>query len=202
VTSRPTAPADAAPFCVLTVCTGNVCRSPAAERLLLARLGDGAGVVVSSAGTHALAGAPMTPQTAELVVQHGGDPGGFRARQLDADLVTRADLVLTMTRAHRAAVVDLAPRAVGYTFTLRELARIVATLPSPVARHVGRPASEHLRSLRDVARGRRAAPADPADDDVSDPYGRGGAAYGRTFDELVPAIDALTAAALPAHRSL
>jgi hypothetical protein len=43
-------------FAILCVCTGNVCRSPAAERLLAARLGPG--VVVASAGTVAALGGP------------------------------------------------------------------------------------------------------------------------------------------------
>ena len=45
----------ATPFTVLMVCMGNICRSPIAERLLVARLGQaasGAGLVrVHSAGT-------------------------------------------------------------------------------------------------------------------------------------------------------
>ncbi len=43
-------------FAVLFVCTGNVCRSPVAERLFLARLAPGAPVTASSAGTGALEG--------------------------------------------------------------------------------------------------------------------------------------------------
>ena len=43
-------------FSILTVCTGNVCRSPAVERLLASKLGPT--VSVASAGTHALVGHP------------------------------------------------------------------------------------------------------------------------------------------------
>ena len=39
---------------ILCICTGNVCRSPAAERLLAHALGPS--VHVASAGTYALAG--------------------------------------------------------------------------------------------------------------------------------------------------
>ncbi|GMA87571.1 hypothetical protein GCM10025868_28210 [Angustibacter aerolatus] len=54
-----------APARVLVVCTGNVCRSPLVERLLRQRLGTDA-VDVSSAGTQALVGEPMTdPAAAE-----------------------------------------------------------------------------------------------------------------------------------------
>ena len=51
-----------ASFTILTVCTGNVCRSPIAEKLLRLELRDLPGVRVHSAGTNALVNAPMTPE--------------------------------------------------------------------------------------------------------------------------------------------
>ena len=45
---------------VLTVCTGNVCRSPLAEALLRERLAP-LDIRVRSAGTRALIGSAMTP---------------------------------------------------------------------------------------------------------------------------------------------
>src|SRR6266516_3236405 len=91
-------------FRVLVVCAGNVCRSPLAERLIRARLAA------------ALGG--------------GADPDGFRARAVSADLVAGADLVLTATREHRAAVVRLHPPAHRYTFTVREFGRLAAAIPA------------------------------------------------------------------------
>jgi protein-tyrosine phosphatase len=44
-------------FSILAVCTGNVCRSPAVERLLTGQLFPT--VTVSSAGMHALVGHPI-----------------------------------------------------------------------------------------------------------------------------------------------
>ena len=100
----------------LFVCTGNICRSPAAERLLrrdLDRTVGGiaglSGVHVSSAGTGALVGEPITPPMAQLVAGAGGDVERFSARQLTASIVRGADLVITMTSAHRRR--DGHPRA-------------------------------------------------------------------------------------------
>src|SRR4051794_30412079 len=102
-------PSDvASPLRVLVVCTGNICRSPAVERLLGARLGaafQGRAVVgslmpaieVGSAGSGALVGRTMTRAMAQLVVEHGGDPAGFTSRQLDASMIRAADLVLGLT---------------------------------------------------------------------------------------------------------
>ena len=53
------------PFSILTVCTGNICRSPLAEGLLRMVLG-GLDVTVQSAGTAALVGEPMTEQNQRI----------------------------------------------------------------------------------------------------------------------------------------
>src|SRR3954465_11561123 len=110
-------------FQILCVCTGNICRSPAAERLLTSRLGPE--VEVSSAGTQALVGEPMSPPIDQLVQSAGAAAGGFLARRLTERLMQSADLVLAMTRAHRGDVVELWPQAVRRAFTLREFARLL-----------------------------------------------------------------------------
>ena len=88
---------------VLIVCTGNVCRSPYIEYRLRDLLGE-RGPQIASAGTMALAGAPIDPSSGELLAGHGIDASGFVARQLTADMVREADLILTAAREHRADV--------------------------------------------------------------------------------------------------
>lgn len=156
---------------VLAVCTGNICRSPIVERLLAAalahRLGPAAGIRVASAGTHALDGRPMEPAAAAELAARGIAHDGFAARTLSERLVEDADLVLAATRAHRAAVVELVPRAAARTFTVRELGRLAAGLALPAG-----PAPDRLRALAEAAGARRGLvpPAHPADDDLADPY--------------------------------
>ena len=50
----------------------------------------------------------------------------FAARQLTSKIASDADLVLTMTKAHRDAVLELAPRQLPRTFTLSEAARLAS----------------------------------------------------------------------------
>jgi protein-tyrosine phosphatase len=191
---------SAAPAAILFVCTGNVCRSPLMERLLVARLDGSLGadvrsgqIAVTSAGTAALVGQPMTAEAARELIRLGGDPAGFVARRLTIAIVERADLVVTATRAHRAEVVTLSPRANRYTFTLLELARLLRDVSSQPG-----DARSRTRGLAAAAAARRGLrpPVPSGADDVTDPYGRGPTAYRQASDQLAPAVDALAAAIL------
>lgn len=115
-----------APFSVLVVCIGNVCRSPLAQHLLAARL-DPARFAVASAGTRGLVGEPMEATAHAELRRLGGDADGFVARRLTPDLAREADLVLTATRGVRGDVVAASPAALKRTFTLRELALLVTS---------------------------------------------------------------------------
>ncbi len=112
---------------VLFVCTGNICRSPTAERLAVA---CGAELQIpafrsSSAGTRAVIGHPIHQDAALVLTSLGGDASNFAARQLTTKIASEADLVLTMTKAHRNTVLEIAPRLLRRTFTLTEAARLV-----------------------------------------------------------------------------
>ena len=162
-------------FRVLHVCTGNICRSPMAEHLMRAglqqRLGGGAAAFeVASAGTMGFTGEPMQPYAGSTLASYDVDGSAFRARELLAEHVAGADLVLTAARAHRAAVVVLQPRAAARTFALREFARLTSVVePASLPRG---DAEQRARALVRAAAGNRGLvpPASPADDDLEDPY--------------------------------
>lgn len=83
---------------------------------------------ISSAGTRVGAGAlEMCPVSASLIAAAGGPDvdtltGMHHPRGIDADDLRGADLILTASRAERAAVAALAPEVRSRTFTLREAA--------------------------------------------------------------------------------
>ncbi len=181
---------------ILTVCTGNICRSPVAERLLQAgldQLSPGT-FQVRSAGTRAVAGDPVQPLSARIIADYGGSPAGFAARQLAPGVLHDADLVLTMAADHRAEVVQTDPSVLRRTFTIREFARMVRILeerqPSP-GPGTDLPAWWKALPARAAAVRHLALATVPADNDVADPYGLGPEAYRRMEDELAPAILAI-----------
>src|SRR3954447_22518217 len=163
-------------FTVLLVCTGNICRSALAERLgrayLDELLGDDAGAIrLVSAGTRAVIGSGMHPDSALVLQGLGGEPGNFRARQLADTFVTEADLTLTMTREHRRAVLALAPRALARTFTLREAAALLGLVDESVDPPGENPA-ERARSLVQEMAAARPRRTGGEDDDIRDPIGQ------------------------------
>jgi protein-tyrosine phosphatase len=181
---------------ILTVCTGNICRSPMGEVLLRAALSD-VGVRVHSAGTHALVDHGMTGQAQQLAVAKGADAGdadAHRARLLTGEVLTESDLVLTMAREHRSYSVQLSPAVLHRAFTVREFARLAASLSDDDVRRgvatAGSDAGARLRALARLVGGQRGlVPPDPDHDDVIDPYRRSQETYELSAAQLVPAID-------------
>lgn len=159
-------------FTVLFVCTGNICRSPAAERLFRARSIAEVPLEVTSAGTSGLTGYPIDPPTARALQELGIDPDGHQARRMDLEMLQASDLVLTAAIEHRAAVLLTEPSLLAKTFTLREFARL--SWEAPEARPVGVPTYEGLRArVAAVARQRGLTRrARPGEYDVADPYGK------------------------------
>lgn len=81
---------------LMLVCTGNICRSPMAERFLQQRLRDAGEFTVESAGIGALEGEPADKNAVLVMQERGLDLAGHSGRQLDLDLARGFDLILVM----------------------------------------------------------------------------------------------------------
>ncbi|MFG3442181.1 hypothetical protein ACGF0J_33475 [Nonomuraea sp. NPDC047897] len=173
-------------FRILFVCTGNICRSPLAERLARAALGPP--FQVTSAGTRARPGMGMTERARRVLVGLGGDPDGFASRPLTGDLVAAADLVLTATVAHRAEAVAMHLPAAGRTFTIAEfgvLSREVAGEALAAQRDVVRRARSLVEQARDL---RGLVRVDQPD--IPDPFGGSRWAYRTAGRRIAQALAA------------
>ena len=156
---------------LLFVCTGNICRSPTAERLAatLAARDPIPDFRTSSAGTRAVIGHPVHPEAARVLVDLGGDSAGFTARQLTAKIAADADLVLALTKAHRDTVLELAPRQLHRTFTLTEAAQLATQFdPGSV---------KDLSALRPQLRAEQSP-------DVPDPIGQSPEVFDRVGNQI------------------
>lgn len=91
-------------FRILTVCTGNICRSPMVEYALreaLAHAGFGDRAQVASVGTSSWeAGNPIDPRAGALLRRHGIDSADHLARQMSDEELHEADLVLALDHDH------------------------------------------------------------------------------------------------------
>jgi protein-tyrosine phosphatase len=119
---------------------------------------------------------PIQHNAAVILEKLGGDASQFAARQLTPKIAADADLVLTMTRAHRAEVLRLTPQQLHRTFTLHEAARLALEC--------------NAQNVADLAAFRPRLPADGASD-IPDPIGQDEAFFARVgarIADLLPPV--------------
>lgn len=100
-------------YTVMTVCTGNICRSPMAEVALQAALAEAdleSDVTVISRGvSDEEAGNGMDPRARHVLKQAGYHVGEHTARQVTVADIGKTDLALAMTAQHARQL-----RALGF----------------------------------------------------------------------------------------
>jgi protein-tyrosine phosphatase len=121
---------------IVTVCTGNTCRSPMAAVLLRKRLAEklgcdigeleDRGVVVASAGLNAYGGGAAAPEAIQLMSERGLDLSDHVSQPLSDRLARHADVIFTMTRSHRDMLLAQWPEAGPRTHLLCPQGRDVA----------------------------------------------------------------------------
>jgi protein-tyrosine phosphatase len=100
-------------FRIITVCTGNICRSPMAELMLTRALAD-AGLddvaTVDSAGTTDYeAGRPIDDRASRKLALQGISSSAHRARRFEESWFGERDLILALNDDHYKELRALAP---------------------------------------------------------------------------------------------
>ena len=106
---------------ILFVCTGNICRSFMAERILKKKLAENncTNIEVSSAGVYNIEGVSGDPRAVKILTEKGFDGYGHKSKLLTDEMVADADKIIVMENAHKKMIIDKYPEAEGKIFLLK-----------------------------------------------------------------------------------
>lgn len=153
---------------ILFICTGNTCRSPLAEKILIEKAKEkNLNIHVKSAGIAANNGQTASRHAREVIKELGADDQ-HQAKQATEELLNWADLILTMTVGHKQFLIAQKPEITPKIYTLKELVLVQGADSQQV----------------------------PSSLDIIDPYGQDLATYRRTAEEISEFLEYLLAADL------
>jgi len=118
---------------VLFICTGNMCRSPAAE-LLLRHYGAAKGFEARSRGTGVQPGFGLHKKMAALLKADGVTDLAHRGSLVMEPDVDWADLILVMEEPHREALADQFPQSMNKTHLLLDHCGAGGELEDPMGK--------------------------------------------------------------------
>ena len=106
---------------IMFVCTGNICRSAMADKMLAKRVKEeNLNIEVYSSGTFAENGDYPTVEAIEAMEEYGVDLKQHRATNIRRSNIEEMDLILCATTTHKNMVLQLYPNLAGQVYTMKE----------------------------------------------------------------------------------
>ena len=106
---------------IMFVCTGNICRSAMADKMLAKRVEEeNLNIEVYSSGTFAENGDYPTVEAIEAMEEYGVDLKQHRATNIRRSNIEEMDLILCATTTHKNMVLQLYPNLAGQVYTMKE----------------------------------------------------------------------------------
>lgn len=106
---------------IMFVCTGNICRSAMAEKMLSKRAKEEKiDIEVYSCGTYAENGDYPTWEAIETMKEYNIDITSHRATNISKSNIENMDVILCATKNHKNIVLQLYPQLEGKVYTMKE----------------------------------------------------------------------------------
>ena len=107
---------------IMFICTGNICRSAMAHRMLEKRLKDikNSEIEVYSCGIYAENGDGSTYNAINVMKDYDVDLSTHRATNINNSKIEEMDLILCATNTHKQEVIYMYPKLKEKVFTMKE----------------------------------------------------------------------------------
>jgi len=107
---------------IMFICTGNICRSAMAHRLLEKKLKDEKrdDIRVFSCGIYAETGDGSTNEAINIMKNYDVDLTVHKATNIRNSSIRDMDLILCATNSHKLSVLNMYPELEGKVYTLKE----------------------------------------------------------------------------------
>ena len=112
---------------IMFICTGNICRSAMAHKLMEKKLKEHGinDVEVYSCGLHALDGDSPTIEGITVMKDYGIDLTSHRSTHIMDSNIEEMDVILCATFSHKINVISMFPDLKDKVFTMKEYARML-----------------------------------------------------------------------------
>lgn len=107
---------------IMFICTGNICRSAMAHKLMQKKLKDNEvkGIDVYSCGIFAENGDASTYNAIEVTKEYDVDLKSHKATNIRDSKIEEMDLILCATMSHKYSVIQMYPSLANKIYTLKE----------------------------------------------------------------------------------